>query len=371
MAESKKTTVSQGAMFKIGQAMGPAAPIDYGKVLKSFTSGIDKMMATRKLKTEIGRSKTLDLLKKFPNGVELNKVPEELRPMLTDYLKKNKDEYANYAKIVAKGYTHTDYDVAVEAMNRIKTGVESMSKQFENITLTRKNVLDRSNTKNGIAKATTQLEQQNIDNIIHMDMDLLNPVIENNTLMFQNSQGDYVNAEEYSGGTGSEYSHKFGDKINDAKFAVQDLAKADGRGNKNTWNEDRARNDIEKLARDQDSVVSFLYEEGMVDDYVKQTTVVPGFGMTIAEFEEQMKDSGFVKAMEGFNELLPPGQTWKDVVYGNLEAVKEELKNPEHKEKLTNWFIENEMTTLRETYATSFEEGKNPVTSYEDWQNDY
>jgi len=131
--------------FEIGKAgAGRAKRIDYSKALDPLAKKVQTRVAQSKAKTEA-------LINSMPQGVAIDKVPEELRGQVTDFLAKNKQEYVNASRVIASGIRPTDqrYIDAMATLNGVNSKFQNLSNQLEDIALKRQSSLDNRDHSNG------------------------------------------------------------------------------------------------------------------------------------------------------------------------------------------------------------------------------
>jgi hypothetical protein len=131
--------------FEIGKAgAGRAKRIDYSKALDPLAKKVQTRVAQSKAKTEA-------LINSMPQGVAIDKVPEELRGQVTDFLTKNKQEYVNASRVIASGIRPTDqrYIDAMATLNGVNSKFQNLSNQLEDIALKRQSSLDNRDHSNG------------------------------------------------------------------------------------------------------------------------------------------------------------------------------------------------------------------------------
>jgi hypothetical protein len=124
--------------FEIGKAGASRTKrIDYSKALDPLAKKVQTRVAQSKAKTEA-------LINSMPQGVAIDKVPEELRGQVTDFLTKNKQEYVNASRVIASGIRPTDqrYIDAMATLNGVNSKFQNLSNQLEDIALKRQSSLD-------------------------------------------------------------------------------------------------------------------------------------------------------------------------------------------------------------------------------------
>ena len=124
--------------FEIGRGgASRARKIDYSKALDPLAKKIETRVKESKAKTEA-------LINSMPQGVAIDKVPEELRGQVTDFLAKNKQEYVDASRVIASGIRPTDqrYIDAMATINGVNNKFQNLSNQLEDIALKRQSALD-------------------------------------------------------------------------------------------------------------------------------------------------------------------------------------------------------------------------------------
>ena len=120
-----------GAKTAQGQQSG------FQSLVSSATKPIEDMLANSK-------AATAALTAAMPAGVPIEKVPEELRGQVTNFLTENKKSYTDATKVIASGINPQSdrYKNAVETINKVNTRFENLSGNLENIALQRQAALD-------------------------------------------------------------------------------------------------------------------------------------------------------------------------------------------------------------------------------------
>jgi len=124
-------------LFQIGYGGGPPKAIDYSKALDPLAEKITTRVKESKAKTDV-------LINNMPQGVPIDKVPEQLRGQVTDFLTKNKQAYVDASKVIASGIPSTDqrYIDAVATINQVDAKFKNLSNTLEDIALKRQAALD-------------------------------------------------------------------------------------------------------------------------------------------------------------------------------------------------------------------------------------
>lgn len=164
---------------------------DYAKLLtEPAVKAIGDMLKVQRVKTEA-------LMAAMPAGVNISKVPEELRGKVTAYLTENKAAYTEAAKVVASGIKPTDqrYIDAIETMNRVRGGFETLDGSLVNIAEKRKAALEsRDNISAGAHGHDSILHEKWSNGGIYNDFTL-----EDGNFYYINHEGNKVNANDYAG----------------------------------------------------------------------------------------------------------------------------------------------------------------------------
>tara|TARA_R100000988_G_C4001636_1_gene169464 strand:+ start:268 stop:1509 length:1242 start_codon:yes stop_codon:yes gene_type:complete len=124
-------------LFQIGYGGGPPKAIDYSKALDPLAEKITTRVKESKAKTDV-------LINNMPQGVPIDKVPEQLRGQVTDFLTKNKQAYVDASKVIASGIPSSDqrYIDAVATINQVDAKFKNLSNTLEDIALKRQAALD-------------------------------------------------------------------------------------------------------------------------------------------------------------------------------------------------------------------------------------
>lgn len=143
--------------YEIGRA-GRERKVDYSKVFDSTIKAVETKLADSKLKTE-------ELISKMPQGVPIDKVPEELRGQVTAFLTQGKQKYVDASKIIASGIPASSqkYLDAVETMNTVNNSFSKLSDSLESIAVQRQKDLDNTGVSDG-AFDWQGIDQNNLAN---------------------------------------------------------------------------------------------------------------------------------------------------------------------------------------------------------------
>ena len=130
--------------YELGRQSGAKTPkgqqSGFQSLVSSATKPIEDMLANSK-------AATAALTAAMPAGVPIEKVPEELRGQVTNFLTENKAAYKDATKVLASGINPSSerYTEAVEVINRVNSRFENLSGNLENIALERQKYLDDPN----------------------------------------------------------------------------------------------------------------------------------------------------------------------------------------------------------------------------------
>ena len=179
--------------YKLGRQSGATTP-------KGQQSGFESLVssATKPLEDMIKASQatTAALSAAMPAGVPIDKVPEQLRGKVSQYLADNKKEYTDAAKVVASGINPNSqrYRDAVETMNRVSTKFENLSNTLEDIAVKRKAALDDPS----FSPDTSKLDQLTFENLKNGSIyDSMN-LNEDGTFTYQDGEGSIKQWKDFA-----------------------------------------------------------------------------------------------------------------------------------------------------------------------------
>ena len=131
-------------LFQIGYGGGAPKAIDYSKALDPLANKIGARLKESKAKTDA-------LMMNMPQGVPIDKVPEQLRGQVTDFLTQNKQAYVDASKVIASGIPSTDqrYIDAISTINQVDAKFKNLSNTLEDIALKRQTSLDNRDHSDG------------------------------------------------------------------------------------------------------------------------------------------------------------------------------------------------------------------------------
>tara|TARA_R100000458_G_scaffold59685_1_gene71148 strand:- start:3252 stop:4340 length:1089 start_codon:yes stop_codon:yes gene_type:complete len=314
---------------------------------KAFEKGYDRALARKNLDISKIVQKSQEKLNKFPEGIEISKVPEDLRPELTKWLVDKKQEYNDASIIISKGSNTEGYSEAIEKQNNIEAAYLEMSNTLENVANTHKNVADRQ-ASNSNANSMTNDEVLNFHNLYQANygVDGLNAQIVDNKLMFTSASGDQVNANDFAGMVGTEYNFELEDTINDLLTNVENAAHK-----KNPyWNRNETERKIKQLARDPQAVKNYIYQNPvLIDNYISNQTGIP--------IEEDINGNPIGKWKEFkagiFNKMPRVGEVVSKEDY--IPTYDDFFNSNKINEDFTNGFVETVMNMFDVTYETQLQ----------------
>ena len=268
-----------GTMFeRAGRAMGSAAlseegyeaPIDHLKYIKegaTFTKQIQN-------KIKANKEKDKDLLKDFPNGINVLKVPESFQEELKNWLVGKREDYAVAAEIIAKGKDDPAYYDAVDKQNLIKEQYEAMSAQLEGGATMRKNILDRQRAEedkvnSGRSEAMTNFQDTNFSNIAQENygVDGLNLRIDpdTNDLVVTDAEGKTIKWSDLDSGKG--YDAALANTINAFSDEIVTLAHSENPNLYKSLQRDRIEKQIRTgLEQNPKAVIEAMFNEPDFED---------------------------------------------------------------------------------------------------------
>ena len=127
--------------YELGRKTGATTPKNQQSGFEAFVSG-----ATKPLEDMLTASKatTAALTAAMPAGVPIEKVPEELRSQVTNFLTENKKSYTDATKVIASGINPQSdrYKNAVETINKVQVRFGNLSDNLEDVATKRKQALD-------------------------------------------------------------------------------------------------------------------------------------------------------------------------------------------------------------------------------------
>ena len=172
--------------YKLGQQTGAKTPKDqqsnFGAFMGGITNTVDQMIAASQIKTAA-------LQAAMPQGIAIEKVPEELRAQATEFLTMNKKAYTDASKVLASGINPQSqrYRDAVETINGVNTKFENLSTSLEGVALKRKAALD---DPNGYSPSTSKEDRLTWGNLSNGDLYSNMIFNDDGTINYTNSKGE-------------------------------------------------------------------------------------------------------------------------------------------------------------------------------------
>tara|TARA_X000001382_G_scaffold70881_1_gene49402 strand:+ start:869 stop:2116 length:1248 start_codon:yes stop_codon:yes gene_type:complete len=201
-------------LFQIGYGGGPPKAIDYSKALDPLVNKIGARLKESKAKTDA-------LMMNMPQGVPIDKVPEQLRGQVTDFLTQNKQAYVDASKVIASGIPSTDqrYIDAVSTINQVDAKFKNLSNTLEDIALKRQAALD--GREHGKGSLSWQISDHE---------DLANGTMYDN-MIIQDDGGFNYRSNDNVEKSWTDYSNTFQTSSigTDAFYALDDIYKNAGR----------------------------------------------------------------------------------------------------------------------------------------------
>jgi len=146
--------------YELGRASGATTSKTQQSGFEAFIGGATKSLEDM---LTVSKAATAALTAAMPAGVPIEKVPEELRSQVTEYLTNNKKAYSEATKVVASGINPQSqrYKDAIEVINSVSTKFENLSNTLEDIALKRKQALDDPN----FSPATLGVDRLTFENL--------------------------------------------------------------------------------------------------------------------------------------------------------------------------------------------------------------
>ena len=172
--------------YELGKQTGAKTPKDqqsnFGAFMGGITNTVDQMIAASQIKTAA-------LQAAMPQGIAIEKVPEELRAKATEFLTTNKKAYTDASKVLASGINPQSqrYRDAVETINGVNTKFENLSTSLEAVALKRKAALD---DPNGYSPSTSKEDRLTWGNLSNGDLYSNMTFNDDGTVNYTNSQGE-------------------------------------------------------------------------------------------------------------------------------------------------------------------------------------
>ena len=163
----------------------------YSNVFKSLGDTLKKPF-------EESITKTKNLMALMPNGVPIDKVPEEIRGQVTDFLSKNKKSYADAAQTLATSPMGSDkYNEAMDILNGVKAKFENLSLSLEAYQQNAKLSLE---TFDQLALSNDQNRKLDHSNMANGNVLQSFEIDESGNGSFLSSNGDRIKFTDYKAG---------------------------------------------------------------------------------------------------------------------------------------------------------------------------
>ena len=172
--------------YELGKQTGAKTPKNqqsgFEALTAPITGAIDEMIAASQIKTAA-------LQAAMPQGVNIEKVPEELRGKATEFLTANKKAYTDASKVLASGINPSSarYKKAVETINGVNSKFENLSTSLEGVALKRQAALD---DPNGYSPGTGKEDRLTWGNLSNGDLYAGMNFNDDGTVNYTDSQGE-------------------------------------------------------------------------------------------------------------------------------------------------------------------------------------
>jgi len=311
-------------LFQIGYGGGPPKAIDYSKALDPLAEKITTRVKESKAKTDV-------LINNMPQGVPIDKVPEQLRGQVTDFLTQNKQAYVDASKVIASGIPSTDqrYIDAVSTINQVDAKFKNLSNTLEDIALKRQTALDNRDHSSG----SLDWEIGDHEDLANGDMYSKFQIQDDGGFTYQSNDNVTKNWKDYSN------TFQTNNAGQEGFFSLEEMALKDG-DNGRDFNRRRFENRFDSLTKGlkNKGARDFVFAD---DDFIAQKT---GTEVGTEEFEtakKQLVNKG------NFDELLVE---YKKYGVNELEKIHK-LAVGEYNKKL------NKTTPGRDNFPTSYGQG--------------
>jgi len=167
---------------KTGAKTAEGQQSNFEALTGGLTNTIDEMIKASQLKTST-------LQAAMPQGIPIDKVPEELRAKATAFLAENKKAYTDASKVIASGINPQSkrYRDAIETINGVNTKFENLSTSLEGVALKRKAALD---DPDGYSPSTSKEDRLTWGNLGNGDLYSGMTFNSDGTINYTNSKGE-------------------------------------------------------------------------------------------------------------------------------------------------------------------------------------
>ena len=175
--------------YEIGKASGEKV-IDYSKAFDKTLETLYKQMNDSKDKLDA-------FMINSPQGISMDKVPEQARGYVTRFLADGKQRYAQAAAVLSSGISSTSeqYMDAVEIMNQVQNSFENLGNQFATYNA---NVAKEKLRAKDIAAGARPWEITDFNNYITGDIFKDGKVDKNGTILYNSSNPLHTEQQQFS-----------------------------------------------------------------------------------------------------------------------------------------------------------------------------
>ena len=273
---AQQNLVNLNLMYKVGKLSAGPKPIDWAKAF-------DPVLQELKTKWQDRKKRTEDFINKMPT-YNISKLPEELRPMVTKYLAENKDAYANAAKATQfHDATSKEYIAAVEQMNTIRGGFETLSSDLELLAQHRKQATDKLGTISPYAS-----DSELADHSLFSSEDIYKKIsLRNGRIYYTSDEGFERTMNDFT--IASQSSTDLAKNVNTLHEQYRKRAEQG-----NGWDETGALRAIDLILKDAGSKgVGDLMYTYYIDDYIKEN-----YGVDLVSGDVTAGGSGLTKDLD-------------------------------------------------------------------------
>jgi len=300
--------------YELGKQTGAKTPKGqqggFEALVGGITNTVDEMIATSQIKTAA-------LQAAMPQGVAIEKVPEELRGKATEFLTANKKAYTDASKVLASGINPSSarYKKAVETINGVNSKFENLSTSLEAVALKRQAALD---DPNGYSPSTGKEDRLTWGNLSNGDLYSGMTFNDDGTVNYTNSQGESKSFADFNvtpqSFEGQNTFLALNDKFTNAKYS----------GKTDQWSMHSGEAEATVNALFQKLKPAGQKDMMMADiDYLEKTT---GFQSGTDEY-----DNAINGVLENPNDAIAG---YKQHMLGTLEANYNSQKGPKVKDNV-------------------------------------
>ena len=175
--------------YEIGKASGEKV-VDYSKAFDKTLETLYKQMNDSKDKLDA-------FMINSPQGISMDKVPEQARGYVTKFLANGKQRYAQAAAVLSSGISSTSkqYMDAVEVMNQVQNSFENLGNQFAAYNT---NVQKEKLRVKDISDGARSWEITDFNNYITGDIFKDGKVDKNGTIFYNSSNPLHTDQQQFS-----------------------------------------------------------------------------------------------------------------------------------------------------------------------------